>query len=158
MARSPGSPCTNPDHQDGDHGIECMPPADPAWPELRLLRAIYGLCPNCDIEDEHEHECDTCGRDQPLPDGSYCYHSPDLPLYVRPYRAETDRGVVVLVTPTYARAAALLRRGGYRVYRLRSLDAENGKSFPGTWANVRITQELKEQIHDDWLEELGWDG
>ena len=36
-------------HKDG------MPPADPADREVRLLRAIYGLCPECDREDEHEH-------------------------------------------------------------------------------------------------------
>ena len=29
--------------------------ADPANKELRLLRAVYGLCPNCNREDEHDH-------------------------------------------------------------------------------------------------------
>lgn len=31
------------------------PPADPQSPETRLLRAILGLCPDCDINDPHLH-------------------------------------------------------------------------------------------------------
>jgi hypothetical protein len=56
----PGQPrtryCGNPGHGYGDHSASCMPPADPSDPELRLLRAIFGLCPLCDRAGEHEHE------------------------------------------------------------------------------------------------------
>lgn len=47
--------CTSPVHRDGEHNQSCMPPADPGNPELRLLRAIFGLCADCDRTDEHEH-------------------------------------------------------------------------------------------------------
>ena len=47
--------CTNPEHQPGDHDASCMPPADPNNPELRLLRAIYGLCSLCDRTEDHTH-------------------------------------------------------------------------------------------------------
>lgn len=40
--------CASPQHKPGDHDITCMPPAEPRNPELRLLRAIYGLCPDHD--------------------------------------------------------------------------------------------------------------
>ncbi len=30
--------------------------ADPANTRLRLLRAVFGLCPECDSEEPHEHE------------------------------------------------------------------------------------------------------
>lgn len=53
--------CTNPEHGDGEHSPSCMPPADPANPELRLIRAIWGLCPVCDETGEHAH---------PLPPGT----------------------------------------------------------------------------------------
>lgn len=33
-----------------------IPDADPANKELRLLRAIYGLCPDCDIREKHSHD------------------------------------------------------------------------------------------------------
>jgi hypothetical protein len=54
--------CTNPDHHDGDHDQSCMPPAEPMNGELRLLRAIFGLCGFCDRKDPHEHRyyCGTC--------------------------------------------------------------------------------------------------
>ena len=55
MARDPGTYCTVRKHQDGQHDAGCLPPADPRNPELRLLRAIFGLCSLCDREDEHEH-------------------------------------------------------------------------------------------------------
>jgi hypothetical protein len=48
--------CTVPGHGDGEHNQSCVPPADPAYLALRLLRAIYGLCPDCDNEDHHDHE------------------------------------------------------------------------------------------------------
>jgi hypothetical protein len=38
--------CTR--HPVGEHDRTCVPPADPSNPELRLLRAIYGLCPDHD--------------------------------------------------------------------------------------------------------------
>ena len=47
--------CTNPVHRDGDHDPSCIPPAEPDNPELRLMRAIWGLCPDCDDTEEHEH-------------------------------------------------------------------------------------------------------
>lgn len=55
MARHPGAMCTVPEHQDGEHDASCCPPADPGNPELRLLRAIFGLCPICDVEAPHGH-------------------------------------------------------------------------------------------------------
>lgn len=55
MARSPGTYCTVPAHQDGEHDAGCVPPADPGNPELRLLRAIFGLCGICDNQDQHHH-------------------------------------------------------------------------------------------------------
>lgn len=45
--------CTNPSHQPGQHSAACCPPAEPGNPELRLLRAIFGLC---DRTDKHDHE------------------------------------------------------------------------------------------------------
>lgn len=50
--------CTNPDHRDGDHDQSCMPSADPNNPELRLLRAIFGMCSDCDHPDPSHHETD----------------------------------------------------------------------------------------------------
>lgn len=32
-----------------------LPPADPDNPETRLLRAIFGACPDCDETDPHEN-------------------------------------------------------------------------------------------------------
>lgn len=32
-----------------------IPKADPDSPETRLLRVIFGLCPLCDVEEEHAH-------------------------------------------------------------------------------------------------------
>jgi len=29
--------------------------ADPANARLRLLRSVFGLCPDCDSDEEHEH-------------------------------------------------------------------------------------------------------
>lgn len=69
--------CTNPEHGDGEHDKSCTPPADPGNPELRLIRAIFGLCPDCDNPDDHEHPCAVCGSEQPEPDGSYHYHGPN---------------------------------------------------------------------------------
>ncbi len=40
--------CTNPAHGYGEHDVTCVPPAEPGNPELRLIRAIYGLCPDHD--------------------------------------------------------------------------------------------------------------
>ena len=45
--------CTR--HQPGEHDRSCVPPANPHDPELRLLRAIYGLCALCDNDQPHEH-------------------------------------------------------------------------------------------------------
>lgn len=62
MTTSPGTPrtyCTRPGHQEGQHDISCVPPAEPDNPELRLLRAIYGLCPDhdqCTPADHPEEE------------------------------------------------------------------------------------------------------
>jgi hypothetical protein len=42
-------------HKPGEHDASCMPPADPDNADLRLLRAIYGLCPLCDRTDQHGH-------------------------------------------------------------------------------------------------------
>jgi len=47
--------CANPAHQYGDHDQSCMPSAEPGNAELRLLRAIYGLCPDCDKTESHDH-------------------------------------------------------------------------------------------------------
>jgi hypothetical protein len=38
------------------------PPLDPGDPGARLLRAIFGLCPDCDRTDEHSHPCRVCGE------------------------------------------------------------------------------------------------
>jgi hypothetical protein len=61
-------------HGLGQHHVDCIPPADPNDLELRLIRVIFGLCPDCDMTDYHEHPCTYCGASQPLPDGSYCVH------------------------------------------------------------------------------------
>lgn len=42
-------------HENGHHDISCIPSADPNNGEVRLLRAIYGLCPLCDDNNEHSH-------------------------------------------------------------------------------------------------------
>lgn len=65
--------CTNPGHREGDHNRECTPPANPGNPELRLMRAIYGLCPYCnhDADGSHydgddegiTHHCHECERE-----------------------------------------------------------------------------------------------
>ena len=47
--------CMIPEHKDGEHGPECIPPAEPGNPELRLIRAIWGLCPDCDRTGDHTH-------------------------------------------------------------------------------------------------------
>lgn len=57
-------------HQPGEHDASCMPPADPANPELRLLRAIYGLCSLCDRTDEHEHPDEELLAHGMVPDSS----------------------------------------------------------------------------------------
>lgn len=50
--------CTQ-DHEPGNHDASCMPPAEPGNPELRLLRAIFGLCPYCNEDGPMcEHACD----------------------------------------------------------------------------------------------------
>ena len=54
--------------------MSVIPPVDPDNPETRLLRAIFGVCPDCEETESHEHSCRTCGKEQPLPDGSYCFH------------------------------------------------------------------------------------
>lgn len=43
-------------HGYGQHDASCMPPADPANPELRLIRAIFGLCPECNNRGLHVHQ------------------------------------------------------------------------------------------------------
>lgn len=60
--------CTQLEHGYGEHDQSCTPPADPENQELRLIRALWGLCPDCDRTDEHEH-----------PDG----HDPDHPGFRR---------------------------------------------------------------------------
>ena len=48
-----GTHCTNSAHSPGQHDATCMPPADPSNANLRLLRAIFGLCPNCNETAPH---------------------------------------------------------------------------------------------------------
>jgi hypothetical protein len=43
-------------HSNGEHNSSCVPPADPGNLDLRLLRTIYGLCPDCNQITPHEHE------------------------------------------------------------------------------------------------------
>lgn len=50
--------CTIPAHQDSEHDASCLPPADRNSPELRLIRAIWGLCGACDRTDDHDHDHD----------------------------------------------------------------------------------------------------
>lgn len=59
-----GRPVT--DKEPGD-----IPPPDPANPETRLLRSIYGLCPVCDHgreahygDDYVEHQCRECEKEE----------------------------------------------------------------------------------------------
>jgi hypothetical protein len=52
----PRAYCTNPVHRPGEHSAACCPPAEPGNPELRLLRAIFGLCGLCDETEPHEHD------------------------------------------------------------------------------------------------------
>jgi hypothetical protein len=47
-------PCSQ-GHQPGQQDVSCCPPADPADAPTRLLRAIYGLCPDCDRTEPHSH-------------------------------------------------------------------------------------------------------
>jgi hypothetical protein len=47
--------CTVLGHKAGDHDQACIPDAVPDCPELRLIRAIWGLCPDCNNPEEHEH-------------------------------------------------------------------------------------------------------
>jgi hypothetical protein len=49
------SPYCSQGHRYGEHDASCIAPADPDDPELRLLRAIFGLCPLCDRTDDHRH-------------------------------------------------------------------------------------------------------
>jgi hypothetical protein len=42
-------------HEYGQHDMSCMPDAAPALPELRLVRAIWGLCPDCNRTEPHYH-------------------------------------------------------------------------------------------------------
>lgn len=56
MATEPEYPyCTVLGHKMGDHDQACVPAAVPGNPELRLFRAIMGLCPDCNRTEEHEH-------------------------------------------------------------------------------------------------------
>lgn len=57
--------CTKPEHRDGEHSVDCIPPAEPDNPELRLIRAIWGLCPECDLTEPHVHVCPLCGSTEP---------------------------------------------------------------------------------------------
>jgi hypothetical protein len=86
MAATPrGEParvhCTQ-DHRPGHHDRSCLPPADPKNPELRLLRAIFGACPDCDHpEGSHTDTSDSpvarhiC-RECPEPDAEDRYPGP----------------------------------------------------------------------------------
>ena len=47
--------CEAEGHEPGDHTAECISPAEPDNPELRLLRALHGLCPDCDRKHPHTH-------------------------------------------------------------------------------------------------------
>ena len=40
--------CTKAEHGYGKHDASCISPAEPGNPELRLLRAIWVLCPDHD--------------------------------------------------------------------------------------------------------------
>lgn len=37
-----------------------IPLANPAHPPTRLLRSIFGYCPDCDETREHAHRCLVC--------------------------------------------------------------------------------------------------
>ena len=60
-APGPGSRvyCTNPWHGHGEHTAACVPPAEPGNLDLRLIRALYGLCPDCNDLQPHTHEQET---------------------------------------------------------------------------------------------------
>lgn len=67
--------CSNPDHGYGEHSADCVPDAEPHNPALRVLRVIFGLCPDCNETDPHEHGETTCGScDELHPDGA-CYEA-----------------------------------------------------------------------------------
>jgi hypothetical protein len=55
-----------------------VPAPRPRHPETRLLRAIYGLCPDCDRTDEHSHACWVCG----LPADDFHIHDPGSPEFM----------------------------------------------------------------------------
>jgi hypothetical protein len=44
------------DWEDGGYQPGDVPPPDPDSPETRLLRAIFGLCPECERTDPHYHD------------------------------------------------------------------------------------------------------
>jgi GNAT superfamily N-acetyltransferase len=53
--KRPDTYCGNPAHGYGEHDQFCMPPADPRSPEIRMIRAIWGLCAWCNRTDMHDH-------------------------------------------------------------------------------------------------------
>lgn len=55
--------CTKwPKCEPGKHSVDCIPPADPSSPEIRILRCVFGLCPDCD-ESPEAHDAALGGRD-----------------------------------------------------------------------------------------------
>jgi hypothetical protein len=42
-------------HRQDQHTAACIPAADPRDKDLRLIRAVFGLCPDCDRTDVHSH-------------------------------------------------------------------------------------------------------
>ncbi len=53
--------CDDPEHE---HDASCIPPANPQDNDLRLLRAVYGLCPDCNKAGTHTHETAVARRPQ----------------------------------------------------------------------------------------------
>lgn len=70
-----------------------------------------------------------------------------MPLYVRPYRAQTDRGVVIIVSTTWERARGVLSGMRYEVQDLRGLDPV---AAPATWTNVRSLPLVDDEDEEDW--------
>lgn len=137
--------------------------ADPGNKYLRLLRAVYGLCPDCDREDEHVHrtrddvirqlvrnriwqlgnlirEADDLSK--PCPEGRWRWGDIDTNGYTRksPERLAADR-------ETYKRRAAQLRE------ELRLLTQE----VAGLWRRkpkkpgARCTSSQKKNSSSGWV-------
>lgn len=111
--------CTVPGHQPGEHTQECVPPANPDVPEIRLIRALHGLCPDHDTCPPGAHlEVRVAGRNiVRVYDGNHQVYEIDLyegETWTRGYYGSGHRTILaeaeVSTDPDVQRAATYIKR------------------------------------------------